>query len=128
MSERPRLLVLNQYYTPGYEATMQLLASLCEDLAATYDVTVITGHVTAFDDVLMGRHSRNGVEVIRVRSTAYDRSRIWLRGLNYLKYLLQSVRAALAARRTDVVVCMTDPRSFRGLRCSWPAGSGHPSS
>ena len=43
--ERSRILVLNQYYWPGVEATAQLLAQLCEALAVDYDVTVVTGHL-----------------------------------------------------------------------------------
>ena len=37
------ILVLNQYYWPGVEATAQLLSQLCEALAEDYDVTVVTG-------------------------------------------------------------------------------------
>jgi hypothetical protein len=40
---RPRLLVLNQYYWPGVEATANLLTELCEALAVDHDVTVVTG-------------------------------------------------------------------------------------
>ena len=40
---RQRVLVLNQYYWPGVEATANLLTELCEALAADYDVTVVTG-------------------------------------------------------------------------------------
>ncbi len=79
--ERPRLLVLNQYYWPGIEATAHLLHELCTALADEYDVTVVTG---ALDDP-KGRPSRrreDGVEVIRVASTAYDRTRLSLPGLN----------------------------------------------
>jgi colanic acid biosynthesis glycosyl transferase WcaI len=50
-----------------------------------------------------------GVEVVRVRSTAYDRSRLHLRALNYLTYLAESLREGLQAERPDVVLCMTDP-------------------
>ncbi len=49
MSPRPRILVLNQYYWPGVEATAQLLAQLCEALARDYDVTVVTGHLRGHD-------------------------------------------------------------------------------
>ena len=42
-SDRPRLLVLNQYYWPGVEATANLLTELCEAFGAEHDVTVITG-------------------------------------------------------------------------------------
>ena len=45
MTPRSRILVLNQYYWPGIEATAQLLAQLCEALARDYDVTVVTGHL-----------------------------------------------------------------------------------
>ena len=40
---RPRLLVLNQYYWPGVEATAHLLSDLCAALADDFDVTVVTG-------------------------------------------------------------------------------------
>lgn len=109
MTSRKRLLVLNQYYAPGYEATGQLLAALCEDLASTFDVTVVTGRVAVMDEVPMGKHIRNGVTVIRVESTSYDRSRLGLRAFNYLSYLARSLRAALSVPPPDVVLCMTDP-------------------
>ncbi|MGZ4359088.1 MAG: hypothetical protein ACXVZW_04800, partial [Gaiellaceae bacterium] len=42
-SRRPRLLVLNQYYWPGFEATAHLLSELCAALASEFEVTVVTG-------------------------------------------------------------------------------------
>ena len=70
---RPRILVLNQYYWPGIEATAQLLAQLCEALVSDYEVTVVTGHLHGH--VLPAEETRNGVRIVRVRSTAYDRAR-----------------------------------------------------
>lgn len=105
---RPRLLVLNQYYWPGYEATAHLLHDLCEALADTFEVTVVTG-MLALPGVKPGRSVINGVTVIRVGSTAYDRARLALRALNYLTYLLQALRTSLRLPRPDVVFCMTDP-------------------
>jgi colanic acid biosynthesis glycosyl transferase WcaI len=102
---RPRLLVLNQYYWPGVEATANLLTELCEALAADHDVTVIAGGAPG----LPARQVRNGVEIVRVRSTSYDRSRLWRRALNYLTYVVGVVWKATFARRPDLVVCMTDP-------------------
>lgn len=104
---RPRLLVLNQYYWPGVEATANLLTELCEGLARDYDVTVVTGNVAG--QTRAGRTTRNGVEIIRVASTAYDRARISRRALNYLTYLVSTVLVSLRQRRPDVVLCMTDP-------------------
>jgi colanic acid biosynthesis glycosyl transferase WcaI len=105
---RPRILVLNQYYWPGVEATAQLLAQLCEALALDYDVTVVTGHLFGHEH-LPSQEARNGVQVIRVRSTAFDRSRLHLRAANYLSYLADSVLTALSGPPPDLVLCMTDP-------------------
>jgi colanic acid biosynthesis glycosyl transferase WcaI len=105
---RPRLLVLNQYYAPGFEATAYLLSQLCAALTADYDVTVITGKL-AIPRADPGRTVHEGVEVVRVRSTAFDRSNLFLRALNYVTYLLGSLWAGLFAAKPDVVLCMTDP-------------------
>jgi putative colanic acid biosynthesis glycosyltransferase WcaI len=107
-SRKPRLLVLNQYYWPGVEATAQLLTELCEALAEDVDITVITG-------VLHGHEHEprklvhNGVEIIRVSSTSFDRSQLLARASNYLTYLLDALLRGLRGPRPDVVLCMTDP-------------------
>jgi glycosyltransferase involved in cell wall biosynthesis len=105
MANRARLLVLNQYYWPGVEATANLLTELCEALAASYDVTVITGASRG----LPRRQERNGVKIVRVRSTAYDRAHLPGRAINYLSYALGVLGRAMVSRRPDLVVCMTDP-------------------
>jgi colanic acid biosynthesis glycosyl transferase WcaI len=97
--------VLNQYYWPGVEATANLLTELCEALAADYDVTVIAG--AAADAT--GQQERNGVQIVRVRSTTYERSRLSRRALNYLTYVVGVMWKAMFARRPDLVICMTDP-------------------
>src|SRR2546423_261850 len=107
-ARRPRLLVLNQYYWPGIEATAHLLSELCAALATDFDVTVVTGRLPT-PDGRPGRTMHEGVEVRRVRSTAYDRSRLHLRATNYATYLFESLREGLAAESPDVVLCMTDP-------------------
>jgi len=105
---RPRLLVFNQYYWPGVEATAHLLSELCAALAAEFEVTVVTGRVAAPGGE-PGRAVHEGVEIVRVNSTAYDRSALSLRALNYATYLAQSLRQGMASERPDVVLCMTDP-------------------
>jgi glycosyltransferase involved in cell wall biosynthesis len=105
---KPRLLVLNQYYWPGIEATAQLLTELCEALVEDVDVTVVTG-------VLHGHEHaprllvRNGVRIVRVPSTSFERSKLLARAANYVTYLANALRTALRGRRPDVVLCMTDP-------------------
>jgi colanic acid biosynthesis glycosyl transferase WcaI len=105
-ARRPRLLVMNQYYSPGVEATAHLLGELCRQLSGRFDITVITGLLPG---VAPGRVVLDGVEVIRVRSTTYDRKAMVPRAVNYLSYLAQSLRVGLTVRKPDVVLCMTDP-------------------
>src|SRR5713101_74609 len=102
---RPRLLVLNQYYWPGIEATANLLAELCSALVADFDVTVVVGAAQGEPE----RTVRDGVTILRVHSTTYDRTQLSRRASNYFTYVLGAVRRALTLPRPDVVVCMTDP-------------------
>ena len=107
-TRKPRLLVLNQYYWPGVEATAQLLTDLCEALADEYEIRVLTGMLHGHE-LQPHRVVRNGVEVVRVHSTAFERSRLGLRGLNYATYLGSTFFEALRGSRPDIVLCMTDP-------------------
>lgn len=108
LGRRPRLLVFNQYYDPGVEATAHLLTQLCESLVTDWSVTVVTGRLHDHEhepdyDV------RNGVEVIRVHSTSFDRARLQHRAANYFTYLARALRRGFSQERPDVVLCMTDP-------------------
>jgi glycosyltransferase involved in cell wall biosynthesis len=105
---RPRLLVLNQYYWPGFEATAYLLSQLCAALAEDFDVTVITGRL-GIPSAQPGRAEHDGVAIVRVRSTAFDRSKLSLRAANYVTYLIASLRAGFSSCKPDIVLCMTDP-------------------
>jgi colanic acid biosynthesis glycosyl transferase WcaI len=105
---KPRLLVLNEYYWPGVEATAQLLTELCEALAEEMDVKVVTGVLHGHEDEPR-RLRHNGVEIVRVRSTSFERSKILARAANYVTYLGGAFAYAVRDSRPDVVLCMTDP-------------------
>jgi colanic acid biosynthesis glycosyl transferase WcaI len=105
---KPRLLVLNQYYWPGVEATAQLLTELCEALAEDLDVKVVTGQLHGQEEQ-PHRSVRNGVEIVRVPSTSFERSKLLARASNYATYLTSALFGGLRSRRPDVVLCMTDP-------------------
>jgi len=108
ISHKPRLLVVNQYYWPGIEATAQLLTELCEALAGEYEIRVLTGVLRGHEGTPQ-HEIRNGVEIVRVPSTAFERARLGLRALNYVSYIGSSLVAGLTGRRPDLVLCMTDP-------------------
>jgi glycosyltransferase involved in cell wall biosynthesis len=105
---RPRLLVLNQYYWPGLEATGHLLSELLAALSNDFDISIVTGRI-AVHAPHASRSWHEGVRIVRVRSTAYDRTRLLARAANYATYLAESLRVALFSRRPDIVLCMTDP-------------------
>jgi putative colanic acid biosynthesis glycosyltransferase WcaI len=105
---KPRLLVLNQYYWPGVEATAQLLTELCEALTEDLDVKVVTGQLQGQEEQ-PHRSVRNGVEIVRVPSTSFERSKLFARASNYATYLTSALFGGLRGRRPDVVLCMTDP-------------------
>ncbi len=107
-TRKPRLLVFNQYYWPGIEATAQLLTELCEALAAEAEVKVVTGVLHGHEDEPR-RLVHNGVDVVRVPSTSFERSKIPARASNYLTYLSNALIYGLRGARPDVVLCMTDP-------------------
>jgi glycosyltransferase involved in cell wall biosynthesis len=105
---RPCLLVVNQYYWPGVEATAHLLTELCEALAGEYEIRVLTG-VLRGHERLPRREVRNGVEIVRVPSTAFERANLGLRALNYASYIGSSLLQGLTGPRPDLVLTMTDP-------------------
>jgi colanic acid biosynthesis glycosyl transferase WcaI len=107
-ARKPRLLVLNQYYWPGVEATAQLLTELCEALAEDMEVRVVTGILHGHEDEPRDL-VHNGVRIIRVPSTSFERSRLAARASNYITYLGNALLRSLRGLRPDVVVCMTDP-------------------
>lgn len=106
MARRPHLLVLNEYYWPGVEATAHLLTELCEALVSEYEVTVVTG---ATEDMAAGEQERRGVRIVRVASTSYERQRISRRALNYVSYTFLATRRSMRLSKVDIVLCMTDP-------------------
>ena len=105
---RKRILVLNQYYWPGVEATAHLLTELCEALAEEYEVEVVTGVLRGHEDAPR-QLEHNGVRITRVASTSYERSELGRRAVNYFSYLGSALRHALTGPRPDLVLCMTDP-------------------
>jgi colanic acid biosynthesis glycosyl transferase WcaI len=107
-SRRARILVLNQYYWPGVEATAHLLTELCEALAEDYEVEVVTGVLHGHEDEPR-ELEQNGVRIVRVSSTSYERSELARRAANYFSYLGSALSYALKAPAPDLVLCMTDP-------------------
>jgi glycosyltransferase involved in cell wall biosynthesis len=113
-----RILFFNRSYHPDVEATGQLLAELCSDLARDHDVTVIAGRpnfVRAGEGPGLFRHEvHDGVQVVRVRNVRFTKASLIGRAAGLLSYLFLALAAGLCRRRPDVIVVETDP-PFLGL-------------
>jgi len=108
------LLVLGEYCSPG----AGLLTETCDELATTSDVTVLTGRLRGHE-AEADYDLRNGVDVIRLHSTSFDRAELIYRADNYLAYVVRAVRRGLAGRRPDLdhAALRSTPSSGRSRRC-----------
>jgi colanic acid biosynthesis glycosyl transferase WcaI len=114
-----RVLLLNLYYPPDTSATAKMAASVVVGpLSAEHQVTVLCGR-PSYDPTerrpwRFWQKERSGnVTIIRAGSTAYPRTQMTRRVLNYLSYIALSVPRALFLP-CDVVLAMTDP-PFEGI-------------
>lgn len=125
-----RILFINRFFYPDHSATSQLLGDVCFFLAARgFDIHVLTSrqlyedaarNLPAFEEI-------HGVQVHRVWTSKFGRSKLYLRSLDYLTFYLSTVLFCLFWLSSgDAVVAKTDPpmiglvarvaAKFRGAR------------
>jgi colanic acid biosynthesis glycosyl transferase WcaI len=89
-----------------------LLGELCDDLAASHQITVIAGPP---DEArprglrLLQRERCGRVEIIRTRGTRLPKVYLTARLLNLATYFALAAAAALRIQRPDLIVAETDP-------------------
>ena len=110
---KPSLLFVNQHYWPDVASTGQHLTDLAEHLAAEgYDVSVLASRGRYVKGKVPAplRETRNGVTIMRVRTTGFGRARHLGRLVDYATFYLQALGALLGGkRRYDGVVVLTTP-------------------
>lgn len=102
-----RILFVNQYFPPDAANSAYILGELAEDLARHHEVQVLAGQPSYSAAATTFRPK--GVEVVRVRSTTFDRTSIVGRLVNYTTFSIASAVRACRLQRPDLVVAMTDP-------------------
>jgi colanic acid biosynthesis glycosyl transferase WcaI len=97
-----RLIFVNRFYAPDESATAQLLTDLAEHLAnAGERVLVLTSRL----DYARGatdwpaQESRNGVDVVRLKTTGFGRAVLKLRALDYVSFYLSAWLAVMRHAR-----------------------------
>lgn len=109
-----RTLFVNRFYWPDESATAQILTDLAEGLAEAGDsrIEVLTSRQKYTDAAasLCALEVHNRVTIRRLWSTAFGRSSLPLRALDYATFYLSVLLHLLfAARRSDTIVLKTDP-------------------
>src|SRR6476661_9497943 len=104
-----RIVILNQYYAPDEAATAQIAGDLGAHLArAGHDVTAICCDRSYAKP--QKRYARreviDGVNVVRVRTTAFGRGTTIGRVVDYLGFLAGAA-LQLMRMKSDVVVALT---------------------
>jgi len=114
------VVFLNRSFYPDITATGQLLSELCQDLVKRHGcrVTVIAARPlikdaaakeVSFKRRLVRRQTWEGVEILRVRSTAFSPVSFFKRVLNYLSYFFLAIFASFRIKSAELVVTLTDP-------------------
>src|SRR4029077_12127844 len=108
-----RIIFLNRYFPPDHSATGQILGDLSFHLAGRgREVHVVTSR-QLYDQPrarLPASETIEGVQIHRVATTRFGRTRLLGRGLDYLSFAAAIRRSVLAIGAPgDVVVAMTDP-------------------
>jgi glycosyltransferase involved in cell wall biosynthesis len=109
----PRVVFVNRYFYPDLSATSQILTDLAFHLATRdMSVTVVTGRQTYTDAKasLPAKEKVFGVDVVRVKTTGFGRTRLFGRALDYASFYVAAFLALLRLlERGDIVVAKTDP-------------------
>jgi glycosyltransferase involved in cell wall biosynthesis len=108
-----RTIFINRFFHPDHSATSQILSDLAFGLAeGGMQVTVITSRLSydGRSENLKPQESIGGVDIQRVWTTHFGRSRLKFRAIDYLTFLITAAWALLRiATRSDIIVAMTDP-------------------
>ncbi len=117
-----KLLVLSQFYRPDIASTANLYTQLCEYLSKSFDVTVIAavpsylGKVPeAYQNQTFFDETENGVHIIRVRVSEFNKQSKKSRIKSLFGYLFRAVRAIRRIDSADIVLTLSQPPVLGGL-------------
>ncbi|MGI9360761.1 MAG: glycosyltransferase family 4 protein [Parasphingorhabdus sp.] len=109
---RKRLWVVSELYYPEQTSTGYFLTKIAEGLASEYDVQVLCGKPSYSERGIKASHreDRNGTSIHRLRSTHFDKDRLFLRAINSISLTVAACVFALGNfRKGDRVLIVTNP-------------------
>jgi len=125
-----KIIFLNRFFYPDHSATSQMLSDLAFALAKRgHTVEVITARLT-YDGVraLPKNQTVDGVSINRVSTTAFGRSNLLGRSLDYATFFVSAGLSLLRhAKRGDLVIVKTDPPLLAMVAApiAWVKGARH---
>lgn len=125
-SSKPNLLIYAHYYYPDVASTGQLLKELAEGMAGSFNITVICV-IPSYEGDINELYKKekyyfetiNGVDIIRVRVPAFDKTRKLSRVKNILIYFFRAMLATAKVKNVDYVYSISQPPILGGLLGVW---------
>jgi len=107
-----KLIFLNRFFYPDHSATSQILSDLAFALAEKgHEVLIITSRL-CYDNsrTLPGHETVRGVSIHRIKTSAFGRSNLFGRSLDYVTFFLAAGLALIQyVEAGDFVIAKTDP-------------------
>ncbi|MBB5702852.1 glycosyltransferase involved in cell wall biosynthesis [Ochrobactrum daejeonense] len=108
-----RVVLANRYFHPDQSATSRMVTSLARTLVREGIETVVLASRSYHDrrnEALPARETVDGIEVHRIRTSGFGRSRLVGRAVDYATFHLSAAAwFAANARKDDICVICTDP-------------------
>ncbi len=109
----PKVIFVNRFFHPDHSATSQILSDLAFHLAGQgIDVGIVTSQLRydSSEAMLPAFERIRGVDIHRVRTTAFGRRRMAGRLVDYASFYMAAARKlSEIVRAGDIVVAKTDP-------------------
>ena len=123
---KKKLLVYAHYYIPDVASTGQILKELLEGLLNTFEITVICV-VPSYEGNIEDKYkvqkyyweNINGVNVLRIRVSEFDKSNKLSRVKNILGYFFGAMMATFKVGKQDYILSISQPPILGGLIGIW---------
>ncbi len=119
---KKKVLMYVHYYYPDVASTAQIYTDLCEELSNELDITVICtvpSYSGKIDEKYKGKkfytETINGVKLIRVNVSEFDKKDKISRIKNIVSYYFNSRKATKLAGKQDVVFTCSQPPILGGM-------------
>ncbi|NBD23608.1 glycosyltransferase family 4 protein [Paenibacillus glycinis] len=116
-----RIVFVINYFYPDFASTGQLMTTLCLHLQNEFDITVIAAQPDNVEDDLEKRTKLftkdmlEGVQIIRIRMPAVDKTNKFSRMKYISTYFLLALFVVLRQRRTNIIYTISSPPIIGGL-------------